>query len=147
MQSWGGSSPLQGITQPLPKHWFGHTQIRNFPAFPCGWVPWVSPSPAAGSWGRCWGRGGLVLHTAQQPWARKGCNKWSSWCLKPISGVGFSFFALGFYFFFFSIHLGWFSLLPKKIFLFQDLCTMLRAPWAVCCLPWGFPHLLALGEK
>lgn len=45
VQSWGGSSPLQGITQPLPKHWFWHTQIQNFPVFPWGWV---SPEPVLG---------------------------------------------------------------------------------------------------
>lgn len=48
VQSWGGSSPLQGITQSLPKQWFWHTQIQNFPGFPWGWVPWVGPEPVLG---------------------------------------------------------------------------------------------------
>lgn len=60
------------------------------------------------------------------PLARKRCNKWSLWCLKPISGFG-GFFVLVWGFFLFFPPLNWdvYFLSSTKKFL-QFLCSMCR---------------------
>lgn len=73
------------------------------------------------------------------PLARKRCNKWSLWCLKPISGVGgvccccFEIFS-----FFFPIELGClFSVLHQEIppvFVhYAQRCARCRGPGADLC--------------
>lgn len=69
-QSWGPSPG--GSLSHLPSVAFGVPRYKTARCFP---VPQVSPRPLPSFWvsqgGRCWGRGGLVLHGAHQHCTRR----------------------------------------------------------------------------